>query len=51
MYRLLDKPRILTTTQNRPFLDTKSPVKRARRLETAQNLFLVMRVCFVVVLS
>ena len=34
------------TTQKRPFLDTNLAVKRARRIRTVQNLFLVMRVCF-----
>ena len=59
MYPLMDKQRIvvsfqddrLKTAQKRPFLDTKSAVKRARRLETAENLFPVMRGCFLVVLS
>ena len=58
MWRLLDKPTIvlsfqaivLKTPPKRPFLDTKSAIQRARRLETAQNLFAVMRVCFLVVL-
>ena len=34
------------TTQKRPFLDTNLAVKRARRIGTAQNVFLVLRVCF-----
>ena len=38
-------------TQNGHFWDTKSAVKRARRLKAAQNLFPVMRVCFPVGLS
>ena len=56
MYPLMDKQRIVVSfqvnsAQKRPFLDTKSAVKWARRLETAQNLFPVMRDCFRVVLS
>ena len=39
------------TAQKRPFLDTKLAIERARRLETAQNLFVVMRICSPVVLS
>ena len=42
---------VLKEAQKRLFLDTKSTVKRARRLETAQTLFAMMRVCFLVVLS
>ena len=38
-------------TPKRPFLDTKSAIERARRLETAQNLFVVMRLWSPVVLS
>ena len=37
--------------QNGLFLDTKSAIERARRLETARNLFAVMRFCSPVVLS
>ena len=36
---------VLKTAQKRPFLDTKSAIERARRLKTAPNLFVVMRVC------
>ena len=39
------------TAQKRPFLDTKSSVERARRLEMQRNLFVVMRLCSPVVLS
>ena len=42
---------VLKRAQKRPFLETKSAVERARRLETARNLFLVMGVCSPVVLS
>ena len=59
VYPLLDKQRIvvsfqdnrLKTAQKRPFLDTKWAVNRAKRLESTQNSFPVMRVCFLVVLS
>ena len=37
--------------QKRPFLDTKSAIEQARRLETARNLFVVMRVGSPVALS
>ena len=37
--------------QKRPFLDAKSAVERARRLEEARNLFVVKRPCSPVVLS
>ena len=39
------------TAQKRPFLDTKSAVERATRLETQRNLFVVMRLGSPVVLS
>ena len=42
---------VLKAAPKRPFLDTKPAVERARRLETAQNLFVVLRVCSPVVLS
>ena len=42
---------MLKTAQKRPFLDTKSAIERARRLETAQKLFVVMGICSQVVLS
>ena len=42
---------VLKTAQKQSFLDTKSAVERARRLETARNLFPVMRLCSPVVLS
>ena len=42
---------MLKTSQKRPFLDTKSAIERARWLETARNLFVVVRVCSPVVLS
>ena len=42
---------VLKTAPKRPFLDTKSAIERARRLETAQNLFVVMRLCSPVALS
>ena len=59
MWRLLDKPTIVLIFQaivlkippKRPFLDTKSGIERARRFETTQNLFAVMRICSPVVLS
>ena len=41
----------MKTAPKRPFLDTKSAVERARWLETSQNLFVVLRVGFPVVLS
>ena len=34
-----------------PFLDTKSAVERARRVKTARNLFLVMRIGSLIVLN
>ena len=37
--------------QKRPFLDTKSAIEQARRLETARNLLVVMRVGSPVALS
>ena len=42
---------VLKTAQKRPFLDEKSAMEWARRLKTARNLFVVMRVCSSVVLS
>ena len=42
---------VLKTAQKRPFLDTKSAVERARRLEVQQNVLVVMRICALVVLS
>ena len=39
------------TAQKRPFLDTKSAVEPARRLETQRNVFVVMRLGSPVVLS
>ena len=42
---------VLKTALKRPFLDTKSAIERARRPKTAQNLFVVMRICSPVVLS
>ena len=39
------------TAQKRPFLDAKSAVERARRLEMQRNLFVVMRLGSAVVLS
>ena len=55
----MDKPTIVLTFQydrlerlkNGHSLDTKSAIERARRLETAHNLFVVMRVCPPVVVS
>ena len=41
----------MKTAQKRPFLDTKSAIEQARRLEMARSLFVVMRVCSPVVLS
>ena len=41
----------MKTAQKQPFLDTKSALERARRLEMAQNLLQVMRICSAVVLS
>ena len=41
----------MKTIPKRPFFDTKLAIERARRLETAQNLFVVMRVSSPVVLS
>ena len=41
----------MKTAQKRPFLDTKSAVARARRLEMQRNLFVVMRLGSPVVLS
>ena len=41
----------LKKAQKRPFLDTKSAIARARRLQTARNLFVVMRLCSLAVLS
>ena len=63
MWRLVDKPTIVMnfqddrpkkqpkTSQKRPFLDAKSAVERARRLEMQRNLFVVMRLGSAVVLS
>ena len=42
---------MLKTAQKRRFLDTKSAVEQARQLQTARKLFVVMRLCFRVVLS
>ena len=42
---------ILKTAQKWPCLDTKSAIELDGRLETAQNLFVVMRVCCRNVLS
>ena len=42
---------MLKIAQKRPFLDAKLAIERARRPETARNLFVVMRVCSPVVLS
>ena len=42
---------VLNIAQKEPFLDTKSAVKRARRLNMQRNLFVVMRICSLVVLS
>ena len=42
---------VLKTTQKRPFLDTKSVVERARRLKTQRNLFVVLRIPSLVILS
>ena len=42
---------VLKTAPKWPFLDTKLAIEWARRLETARNLFVVMRLCFPVVLS
>ena len=39
------------TAQKRPFLDAKSAVEQARRLEMQRNLFVVMRLGSAVVLS
>ena len=41
----------MKTAQKRPFLDTKLAVERARQLETARNMFVVMRLGSLVVLS
>ena len=41
----------MKTTQKRPFFDTKSVVKRARRLKTQRNLFVVLCILYLVVLS
>ena len=38
-------------SDGRPFLDTKSALDRARRLNLAPNLFVVMRICSPVVLN
>ena len=42
---------VLKTAQKGPFLDTKLAIEWARRLETARNWFVVMRLCSPVVLS
>ena len=42
---------MLKIAPKRPFLDTKSGIERARRLKMARNLFAVMRLCSLVVLS
>ena len=42
---------VLKTAQRRPFLETKLAVERARRPETAQNLFVVMRLGSPIVMS
>ena len=41
----------MKTVKKQPFLDTTSAIERARRLEMARNLFVVMRICSSVVLS
>ena len=41
----------LNIAQKRPFLDTKSAVERARRLNMQGKLFVVMRICSLVALS
>ena len=51
---LRGKPTIvmsLKAAPKRPFLDTKSAIKWARRLKTARSLFVVIRLCFLVVWS
>ena len=42
---------VLKTALKRKFLDSKSALDRARRFKTAQNLFVVMRLCSPVVFS
>ena len=42
---------VLKTAHKRPFSFIISAIERARRLKTAQNLFVVVRVCSLVVLS
>ena len=42
---------MLKTAQKLPFLDTKSAIERATRLEMIRNVFVVMRVCSQVALS
>ena len=42
---------VLNIAKKWAFLDTKSAVKRARRLKMQRNLFVVMRICSLVVLS
>ena len=42
---------VLKTAPKRPFLDTKSAMEQARRLQTGQTPSLVMRLCSQVVLS
>ena len=42
---------VLQTDQKGPFLDTKSAVAWARRLEMQRNLVVVMRLCSPIVLS
>ena len=45
------KTPVLKTAQKHPVLDTKSAIERARRLQTARNLIVVVRLCSLVVLS
>ena len=42
---------VMKTTPKYPFLDGKSAIVRARRLESARNMFVVMCLCSVVVVS
>ena len=41
----------MKTAPKRPFLDTKSAIERAQRLQMARNLLSVLRICFPVVSS
>ena len=38
----------LKTSSKRPFFDTKSAIERPRRLEIAENWFVMMRICSLV---